>query len=164
MSDHASDPASDPTARGRALDGGLDSALDPADAPEPDHKRAGILIHAFVAVAAFALLGMFTDTWQMVFIAVPLFAVIMMLLGSLHSDGSWERVSTIAIVAYCSGLGVLVLWSILTASGDAVLWGLPMSMGVIFYLLWPYTAVGAGLLYALVFDRTIDEKRLAAAA
>lgn len=117
-----------------------------------------------MAVAAFALLGMFTDTWQMVFIAVPLFAVIMMLLGSLHSDGSWERVSTIAIVAYCAGLGVLVLWSILTASGDAVLWGLPMSMGVIFYLLWPYTAVGAGLLYALVFDRTIDEKRLAAAA
>lgn len=164
MSDHATDPASDPTARGRALDGGLDSALDPADAPEPDHKRAGILIHAFVAVAAFALLGMFTDTWQMVFIAVPLFAVIMMLLGSLHSDGSWERVSTIAIVAYCAGLGVLVLWSILTAAGDAVLWGLPMSMGVIFYLLWPYTAVGAGLLYALVFDRTIDEKRLAAAA
>ncbi|EYT62844.1 hypothetical protein H483_0109325 [Dietzia sp. UCD-THP] len=93
-----------------------------------------------------ALLGMFTDTWQMVFIAVPIFAVIMMLLGSLHSDGSWERVSTLAIVAYCSGLGVLVLWSILTAAGDAMLWGLPMSMGVIFYLLWPYTAVGAGLL------------------
>ncbi|MDZ4233957.1 MAG: hypothetical protein U1C73_09385 [Dietzia sp.] len=159
---------SDPAAHDRGLDPARDRAsgraLDPAAAPEPDHKRAGMLIHAFVTVAAFALIGMLTDTWQMVFLAVPLFAVIMMLLGSLHSDGSWEKVSTIAIVGYCAGLGVLVLWSILTASGDAMLWGMPMSMGVIFYFIWPYTAVGAGLLYALVFDRTIDEKRLAAPA
>ena len=59
---------------------------------------------------------------------------------------------------------MLVVWSILTASGDATLWGLPMSMGVIVYFIWPYTAIGAGLLYAFVFDRTIDEKRLAAVA
>ena len=142
---------SDPTTRGAS------------DTPEPDHKRAGMLIHAFVAVAAFGLIGMLTDSWQMVFLAVPLFAVVMMLLGSLRSDGSWERMSTMAIAAYCAGLGVLVLWSILTASSDAMLWGLPMSMGVIFYVIWPYTAVGAGLLYALVFDRTIDEKHLATA-
>lgn len=135
-----------------------------AASPEPDHKKSGALVHAFVAVAAFALIGMFTDTWQMVFLAIPLFAVVMMLLGSLRANGSWERVSTIAIGVYCAGLGVLVLWSILTASGDAVLWSMPMSMGVIFYLLWPYTAVGAGLLYAFVFDRTIDEKHLATVA
>ncbi|MDV8001463.1 hypothetical protein [Rhodococcus sp. IEGM 1408] len=135
-----------------------------AATPEPEHKRAGTLVHAFAAVSAFALIGMLADIWQMVFLAVPLFAVVMMMLGSLRANGSWDRVSTLAIGAYCGGLGVLVLWSILTASGDSELWGLPMSMGVIFYLIWPYTAVGAGLLYAFVFDRTIDEKHLAGAA
>ena len=140
------------------------AALDRAGAPIPEHKRAGMLIHVFVGVSAFALLGMLIDVWQMVFIAVPLFAVAMMLLGSLRANGTWDRPSSIAIGAYCAVLAVLVLWSIFTASGDAMFWGLPTSMGVIVYLIWPYTAIGAGLLYAFVFDRTIDEKRLAAAS
>ena len=56
-----------------------------------------------------------------------------------------------------------MVWSILVNGGDATLWGIPMSMAVIVYFIWPYTAVVAGLLYAFVFDRTIDEKNLAAA-
>ena len=92
------------------------------------------------------------------------FAVTTMLLGSLRSNGTWDKPSSMAIVAYCAGLAVLVLWSVLAEAGDSTLWGLSMAMGVIVYFVWPYTAVGAGLLYAFVFDRTIDEKRLAAAA
>lgn len=138
------------------------AALDRAGAPIPEYKRAGTLIHVFAGIAAFALIGMLADIWQMVFLAIPLFALAMMLMGSLRANGTWDRASSLAIGAYCAGLAVLVVWSILTASGDAVFWGLPMSMGVIVYLIWPYTAVGAGLLYAFVFDRTIDEKRLAA--
>ena len=140
------------------------AALDRAGAPMPEHKRAGTLIHVVAGIAAFALIGMLADVWQMVFLAVPLFAVAMMLMGSLRANGTWDRASSIGIVAYCAVLAVLVVWSILTASGDATLWGLPMSMGVIVYFIWPYTAIGAGLLYAFVFDRTIDEKRLAAVA
>lgn len=138
------------------------ATLDRAAAAAPEHTRAGQLIHAFAAVSAFALLGILTDTWQVVFLAVPLFALVTMLQGSLRADGTWDRSSTVAIGAFCGGLAVLVLWSILSAGGDAMLWGMPMSMGVIFYLIWPYTAVVSGLLYAFVFDRTIDEKRLAA--
>lgn len=138
--------------------------LDVSAAPEPDHKRADILIHAFAAISAFALLGMLIDVWQMVFLTVPLFAVVLMLKGSLRSDGTWEKQSTIGIVGYCAVLAVLVAWSILSHGSDAEIWGIPMSMGVIVYFIWPYTAVAAGLLYAFVFDRTIDEKRLAARA
>lgn len=140
------------------------AALDRAGAPVPEYKRAGTLIHVFVGIAAFALIGMLADIWQMVFLAVPLFALAMMLMGSLRANGTWDRASSLAIGGYCAVLAVLVVWSILTASGDATLWGLPMSMGVIVYFVWPYTAIGAGLLYAFVFDRTIDEKRLAAVA
>lgn len=140
------------------------AALDRAGAPVPEYKRAGTLIHVFAGIAAFALMGMLADIWQMVFLAVPLFALAMMLMGSLRANGTWDRASSLAIIGYCAVLAVLVVWSILTASGDAMFWGLPMSMGVIVYLIWPYTAVGAGLLYAFVFDRTIDEKRLAAIA
>ena len=140
------------------------AALDRAGAPVPEYKRAGTLIHVFAGIAAFALIGMLADIWQMVFLAVPLFALAMMLMGSLRANGTWDRASSIGIVAYCAVLAALVVWSIVTASGDATFWGLPMSMGVIVYLIWPYTAVGAGLLYAFVFDRTIDEKRLAAVA
>lgn len=133
--------------------------LEAARAPEPDHKRADMLIHAFALVCVFSLVGMLTDTWQMVFLSVPLFALVLMLKGSLRADGSWEKQSTTAIVAYCAGLAVLVLWSILSFGGGSTLWGIPTSMAVIVYFIWPYTAVVAGLLYALVFDRTIDEKR-----
>lgn len=140
------------------------TTLDATLAPEPDHKRADLLIHAFAAVSAFALLGMLIDVWQMVFLTVPLFAVVLMLKGSLRSDGTWERQSTIGIVGYCAILAVLVAWSILSHNSDSVLWGIPMSMAVIVYFIWPYTAVVSGLLYAFVFDRTIDEKRTAARA
>lgn len=138
--------------------------LDPSVAPEPNHKRADLLIHAFVAISAFALVGMLIDVWQMVFLSVPLFAVVLMLKGSLRSDGTWEKQSTMGILGYCAVLAGLVVWSILTFSSDATLWGIPMSMAVIVYFIWPYTAVGAGLLYAFVFDRTIDEKSIAARA
>ena len=141
-----------------------ESTLDLSAAPEPDHKRADMLIHAFAAVSTFALLGMLIDVWQMVFLTVPLFAVVLMLKGSLRSDGTWERQSTGGIVGYCAVLAVLVAWSILSHGGDATLWGIPMSMAVIVYFIWPYTAVVAGLLYAFVFDRTIDEKSVAAHA
>lgn len=142
----------------------LDPILDADLAPEPDHKRADLLIHAFAAVSAFALIGMFIDVWQMVFLAVPLFAVVLMLKGSLRADGTWERRSTTAILAYCAVLAVLVAWSILSNGSDTTLWGIPMSMAVIVYFIWPYTAVVAGLLYAFVFDRTIDDKRLSGVA
>ena len=127
---------------------------------EPDHKRADLLIHAFAAVSALALVGMLVDVWQIVFLSVPLFAVVLMLKGSLRSDGSWEKSSTVAILGYCGGLAMLVLWSILSYGSDSTLWGIPLSMAVIVYFIWPYTAVVAGLLYAFVFDRTIDEKHL----
>lgn len=140
------------------------TTLDATLAPEPNHKRADLLIHAFAAVSAFALLGMLIDVWQMVFLTVPLFAVVMMLKGSLHADGTWEKQSTIGISGYCAILAGLVAWSIVSDSSDAKLWGIPMSMAVIVYFIWPYTAVGAGLLYAFVFDRTIDEKSIAARA
>lgn len=141
-----------------------ESTLDVSAAPEPDHKRADLLIHAFAAVSAFALLGMLIDVWQIVFLSVPLFAVVLMLKGSMRADGSWEKQSTIAIVGYCAILAGLVVWSVLSYSSDATIWGIPISMGVIVYFVWPYTAVVAGLLYAFVFDRTIDEKRVAARA
>ena len=57
------------------------AALDRAGAPVPEYKRAGTLIHVFAGIAAFALIGMLADIWQMVFLAVPLFAVAMMLMG-----------------------------------------------------------------------------------
>lgn len=132
---------------------------DATPAPEPNHKRADVLIHAFAAISAFALVGMFIDVWQMVFLTVPLFAVVLMLKGSLRSDGTWERHSTIGIIGYCAVLAGLVAWTILSYGSDAELWGVPMSMAVIVYFIWPYTAIVAGLLYAFVFDRTIDEKR-----
>ena len=137
-----------------------DTALDPISAPQPDRTRADMLIHAFAAVSALALVGMLIDVWQLVFLTIPLFAVVMMLKGSLRSDGTWERQSTIGIIGYCVVLAGLVVWSILSDGSDTTLWGIPMSMAVIVYFIWPYTAVVAGLLYAFVFDRTIDEKRL----
>ena len=140
------------------------AALDRAGAPVPEYKRAGTLIHVFAGIAAFALIGMLADIWQMVLLAVPLFALAMMLMGSLRANGTWDRASSIGIVAYCAVLAVLVVWSVIAEAGDATLWGLPMSMGVIVYFVWPYTAIGAGLLYAFVFDRTIDEKRTVARA
>lgn len=143
-----------------------ESVAHPAHTPGAgiNHRRAGAMIHAFAAVSAVALIGMLTDTWQLVFLAIPAFGLVMMLQGSLRRDGTWDRVSTMAIGAYCAVLAVLVIWSVLSASGDARLWGLPMSMGVIVYFIWPYTAAVAGFLYAFVFNRTLEDELVAAPA
>ncbi|HHU09042.1 MAG TPA: hypothetical protein GXZ60_03355 [Intrasporangiaceae bacterium] len=126
--------------------------------PAGQHRRADLLIHAFAAVAAVATIGLLVDVWQIVFLAIPAFALVMMLKGSLRQDGTWDRSSTTAVVAYCAGLSALVIWSIMTYGGDGTFWGLPTSMGVIVYLIWPYTAVVAGALYAFVFDRTLKDE------
>lgn len=129
-----------------------------AGSGEVDYERSGRLIHAFAAVAALGLIGMLADSWQIVFLTVPLFAVVMMLQGAMRVDGVWDRASVLAIVAYCAGLAVMVVWAIAVTGSDAELWGLPISMGVIFYFIWPYTAGVAGLLYAFVFDRTLADE------
>lgn len=121
-------------------------------------RRGDMLVHAFAAVAAVAVIGLLADVWQVVFLAIPAFALVMMLTGSLRQDDTWERGSTIAVIAYCAGLAVLVAWSVLTVGSDARFWGLPVSMAVIVYLIWPYTAAVSGLLYAFVFDRTLKEE------
>ena len=45
---------------------------------------------------------------------------------------------------------------VIAGGGDSVIQ--TTSMGVIVYLIWPYTAVVAGALYAFVFDRTLKDE------
>ena len=124
--------------------------------PTPmDHRRRSALVNAFVAVAAVATVGMLVNSWIVVWLCIPAFATVMFLQGALTHKDTWDRAALLAVAAFCLGLFVLFFAVVFTESSDATLWGLPLSMALVVYVIWPYTAIGAGVLYAFVFEKSL---------
>lgn len=120
-----------------------------------NHRRRSILIDVFVAVAAVSTLGMLFDSWIVVWLSIPAFAAVMLLQGALDQEDRWNRSALTAVIAFCAVLAALFIAVVLTEGSDVRWWGLPVSMALIVFVIWPYTAIVAGLLYAFVFDRSL---------
>lgn len=113
-------------------------------------------IDAFVlscgVLLALLLAGMLTGVWQLVLYPIPVLAAALLLVGSLNSQDKLGP-ALLPVVVFSVPLLALFVWIGQTVSSEGRLGGLQYSLGVVYYVLWPFTTLCTGLLYAFVYQR-----------
>ncbi|SMY01090.1 hypothetical protein [Brevibacterium aurantiacum] len=132
---------------------------------ERDGRIDGLV--ACIAIAsAVVLVGMLVDIPGLIFCMVPVLVGLFMYLSS-HKNGETSKKVTWVIISYTFVMLVLFALMYFGQSGSGTFGGLPISMGILLYIAWPFSAISAGLLYAWVYrtwlSRNVDGPRLAVA-
>lgn len=112
--------------------------------------RVDGLVTCIAAASAIVLLGMLADLPGLIFCMAPVLVGLFMYLSS-HKNGATSKKVTWVITAYTVVLLALFALMYFGQTGSSTLGGLPLSMGVLLYIAWPFSAISAGLLYAWVY-------------
>lgn len=112
--------------------------------------RVDGLVACIAAAAAIVLVGMLADLPALIFCVAPVLVGLFMYLSS-HKNGETSKKVTLVITAYTIVLLVLFALMYIAQSSDSTFGGLPVSMGILLYVAWPFSAVSAGVLYAWVY-------------
>jgi len=115
--------------------------------------RTDALVAVLTVATLFATVGMLFDIWQAVYYAVPACALLFMLLGSLNARNEWSPRALVPVLVFWVVLAALLVVAAVSLGSGRHLGGLPLSTGVFLYLVWPVSAIGAPLAYALVYSR-----------
>ena len=116
---------------------------------ESDGRIDG-LVATIAAASAIVLVGMIADLPVLIFCMAPVLVGLFMYLSS-HKDGATSKKVTWVIIAYTIVLLILFALMYFWQNGPGTFGGLPVSMGILLYVAWPFSAVSAGLLYAWVY-------------
>jgi len=116
---------------------------------EKDGRIDG-LVAAIAIASAIVLVGMVVDLPALIFCMAPVLVGLFMYLSS-HKNGATSKKVTTVITIYT--LVLLVLFALMYGlqDGSGTFGGLPISMGILIYVAWPFSAISAGLLYAWVY-------------
>ena len=115
-----------------------------------DDGRVDGLVACIAVASAIVLVGMLADLPALIFCVTPVLVGLFMYLSS-HKDGVTSKKVTLVITAYTIVLLVLFALMYIFQNGVGTFGGLPISMGILLYVAWPFSAVSAGLLYAWVY-------------
>lgn len=115
--------------------------------------RTDIVVAAVSVATLVAAIGMLFDVWQAVYYAIPVLALLFMLLGSLNARDEWSPRALVPVLAFWLPLTALFVAAAVLIENSGELWGLPVSTGIFVYLIWPLSTVGAPLTYAVVYSR-----------
>lgn len=115
--------------------------------------RTDAVVAAVSVATLAAAIGMLFDVWQAVYYAIPAFALLFMLLGSLNSRNEWSPQALVPVLVFWVPLAALFVAAAALIDNSVELWGLPVSTGIFVYLIWPLSTVGAPLAYAAVYRR-----------
>lgn len=119
--------------------------------PRPLNHSADRLVLAVTGIATLMLLGMVFNLWWLIFYPIPALILVFMLLGGTNRAGSYRGVRT-GIAAYCAVLLLLFVPMGALQNADMQMFGLQFSMGLMLYVVWPFTVLTSGLLYAWVYS------------
>ncbi|SMX90822.1 Sodium:solute symporter family protein [Brevibacterium sp. 239c] len=112
--------------------------------------RTDVLVLIVTLACLATAVGSLFDTWQALYYAIPVIAFVMMLFGALNSTDKWSRANVVLISAFSAVLIGLFILAHAFFGSSAMLGGLPTTTAVFVYVIWPWTAVGAPLVYAAV--------------
>ena len=133
---------------------------------EHDGRVDGLV--ACIAIAsAVVLVGMLVDIPGLIFCILPVLVGLFMYLSS-HKNGATSKKVTWVIIAYTIVMVVMFALMYFGQSSSRTFGSLPVSMGILLYIAWPFSAISAGLLYAWVYrtwlSRDVEGPRLSTAS
>lgn len=122
----------------------------PLRAVDENDGRIDGLVASIAIASAVVLVGMVVDLPALIFCMAPVLVGLFMYLSS-HKDGATSKKVTTVITVYTLVLLVLFVLMYGLQDGSGTFGGLPISMGILIYIAWPFSAISAGLLYAWVY-------------
>lgn len=126
------------------------NALGHQTSREEHDRRINVLVLAVGGIAAAMLVGMLFNIPALILYTTPLLIFVFMLLGGINRRGSYRGVLG-PIIGYAIVLGIIIVLMGVLQSSDIMWFGLPISTGILVYVLWPFATISSGLMYAWVY-------------
>ena len=122
-------------------------------------RRMNIAIGVIAACMLLMGIGMVFDVPGLIFYPVPIVFALFLLLGGINLEGKLEKVVP-GLVAYSVIFGALFIWMVVARESTTIVWGLPISSAILVYIIWPFTVLTSGALYAWVYQTWLSKSNL----
>lgn len=119
-----------------------------------DQSIAGIAVCMLLM-----LTGMLFDIPGLIFYPAPVLFMIFLLMGGLNLEGEIKKVLP-GLVAYALIFGGMFVVMGLLRDDPSIVFGLPISSAILIYLIWPFTVLTSGALYAWVYQTWLSKSDL----
>ncbi|GAA2094959.1 sodium:solute symporter family protein [Brevibacterium salitolerans] len=135
---------------------GRGAGVPQSENPEEEnaHRAVGILVGAVTSISAIMLAGMLFDLPDLIIYPTPLMVGLVMMLGCLGSGASLSAVR-VPLLGYTAVLLILMTAMAATRDSSVLFGGLPLATGILVYVLWPFSTLSAGLLYAWIYSSVL---------
>lgn len=122
-------------------------------------RRMNVAIGVIGACMLLMGVGMVFDVPGLIFYPVPILFAVFLLMGGVNLEGKLEKVVP-GLVAYAVIFGALFIWMVVARENTALVWGLPISSAILVYIIWPFTTLTSGALYAWVYQTWLSKSNL----
>lgn len=122
-------------------------------------RRMDLTIGAIAACMLLMLIGMLFDVPGLIFYPVPVLFTIFLLLGGINLEGQLRKVVP-GLVAYAVIFGSLFVLMVALRDDPTLILGLPISSAILVYIIWPFTTLTSGALYAWVYQTWLSKSKL----
>lgn len=115
---------------------------------------------AVIAICMLSMLvGMLFDVPGLIFYPVPALFLIFLLMGGVNLEGRLGKVLP-GLIAYAVIFGGLFIAMGILQNDTTLVFGLPVSTAILVYLIWPFTTLTSGALYAWVYQTWLSKSHL----
>lgn len=122
-------------------------------------RRMNQIIGAIALCMVLMLIGMLFDIPALIFYPVPVLFLIFLLLGGINLEGQLRKVVP-GLIVYAGVFGGLFIAMVALRDDATLVLGLPVSTAILVYLIWPFTTLTSGVLYAWVYQTWLAKSNL----
>lgn len=122
-------------------------------------RRMNLTIAAIAICLVLMLVGMLFDVPGLIFYPVPALFLIFLLMGGINLEGQLRKVVP-GLIRYAVIFGGLFIAMVAFRDDATLILGLPISSAILMYLIWPFTTLTSGVLYAWVYQTWLAKSDL----
>lgn len=122
-------------------------------------RKMNLTIAIITGCMLLMLVGMLFDVPGLIFYPVPALFLIFLLMGGINLEGRLSKVLP-GLISYAVIFGGLFIAMGLLQDDTTLVLGLPISTAILVYLIWPFTTLTSGALYAWVYQTWLSKSEL----